>query len=276
MAQGHEWELVRRLPHPALQGAVVDYQGFRERVIGTLRRREIPAVGITVIINLGPPLWLGGPDSAGLMSPQADSFVAGLSTTYTLVETVGEMEGIEVTLTPTGARRLFGVPMAELTDQVVGLDDVFGRMGRAAVARIRAEPTWPDRFAMLDRELSLRLNGAPMTPAAVQHAWQRMAAADGRLSVGALASELAWSPKRLVTTFRDQIGLGPKQLARLFRFQQAVKAMSRPGARLTSVAYAAGYYDQAHLIRDVREFSGVSPTELLRQAHPESLGFIDG
>jgi AraC-like DNA-binding protein len=275
MADGHQWELLRRLPHPMLRGAVLEYQGFRERVIGTFRRREIPSAGVTVIINLGPPLRMGGPETSDVMTSFADSFVAGLCTTYSLVETVGEMAGIEIRLTPTGARRLFGVAMSELANRVVRLGDVFGPRGLAAIARIGDAPTWAERFAVLDRVLCERLVRAVETPIAVDHAWRRLVSTERVLSVSALATELAWSQKRLVATFRDQVGLAPKQVVRLVRFQRAVSAMSRPGARLTAVAYGAGYYDQAHLIREVREFSGVSPGALVRQIHADGLGIID-
>jgi AraC-like DNA-binding protein len=276
MADGHQWELLRRLPHPALRGAVLEYQGFREQVIGTFRRREIPSAGVTVIINLGPPLRMGGPETSDVMTSFADSFVAGLCTTYSLVETVGEMEGIEIRLTPTGARRLFGVAMSELANRVVRLDNVFGPTGRAAMARIGDASTWAERFAVLDRALRAPLVRSAETPLAVDHAWRRLVSTDRMPSVRVLARELAWSQKRLVATFRDQVGLAPKQVVRLARFQRAVAAMSRPDARLTAVAYAVGYYDQAHLIRDVREFSGVSPSTLVRQIHAEGLGIVDG
>ncbi|HWZ59917.1 MAG TPA: helix-turn-helix domain-containing protein [Gemmatimonadaceae bacterium] len=269
MADGHAWELIRRLPHPALRSAVLEYQGYRERVQGTLRRRELPSAGITVIINLGPPLVVDG-------RRLAESFVAGLCTSHSLVDTIGEMEGVEVRLTPTGARRLFGIPMSDLANRVVPLDDILSLAGRAAIARIREAATWQERFALLERELASRLDRAPGTPAVLAHAWRQLAATDGRVSIRALAKEAAWSPKRLVATFRDQAGLPPKQVARLFRFQRAVGELARPDARLTAVAYSAGYYDQAHLIREVREFAGVTPTELVRQIHPDLPGLIDG
>jgi AraC-like DNA-binding protein len=268
MPVGHAWELTRRMPHPALRGAVDEYQGFRERVTGTLCRREIPAVGITVIINLGPAFGVDG-------ARRSDSFVAGLCTSPSLVETIGEMEVLEARLTPLGARRLFGLPMSEIAERVVALDDLVGREGRAAVARLRAAPTWAERFALLDRALLARLAHAPATPPPVDYAWQRLAARHGLVSMEALAKELVWSPKRLVTTFRDQVGLGPKQVARLFRFQRAVKAMSQARVRLTAIAFDMGYYDQAHLIREVRALSGLAPGELMRQMHPDGPGLVE-
>jgi len=271
----HEWELVRHAPHPALRGAVTEYLGYRERIDGTLRRRELPAPRVTVILNLGAPLRIGGASTADALTTQAESFIAGLHTSYSLVETVGEGAGIEISLTPLAARRFLGAPLSAVADRVVSLDDILGPRGRAALERIREAPTWDARFALLDLALRARLDRAPATPTGVAHAWHRLTASDARPSVRAVATELGWSEKRLVGAFRDQIGLAPKQVSRLVRFQHAVTAFTRPGARLTAVAHGVGYYDQAHLIRDVRAFAGVAPTELLREKHPEGMGFID-
>jgi transcriptional regulator GlxA family with amidase domain len=65
----------------------------------------------------------------------------------------------------------------------------------------------------------------------------------------------------LIARFRDQIGLPPKLLARVIRFDRAVRVLRAPGSTsLAAVAFDCGYADQAHLNRDFREFAGTSPT----------------
>jgi AraC-like DNA-binding protein len=59
-----------------------------------------------------------------------------------------------------------------------------------------------------------------------------------------------------------QVGLAPKACARLLRFEHAVELLGAPGASPSSVAAEAGYYDQAHLDRDCRQFAGCTPTEV--------------
>ena len=67
--------------------------------------------------------------------------------------------------------------------------------------------------------------------------------------------------KHLATTFREHVGIPPKRLARLLRFSHAVELMlSCPQATVGEVAAACGYYDQAHLDRDFREFAATTPT----------------
>src|SRR5262249_42838854 len=86
----------------------------------------------------------------------------------------------------------------------------------------------------------------------------------GRAPIGELAEELGWSHRRLIARFRDHIGLTPKTLARVIRFDRAVRRLhaSQP-ENLAELAFDCGYFDQAHLNRDFREFAGTSPTAFI-------------
>jgi AraC-like DNA-binding protein len=84
--------------------------------------------------------------------------------------------------------------------------------------------------------------------------------------VRAVAVDLGVSERHLRRVFRETVGMSPKAFTRLARFQRALGA-ARKDARLSwaSIAAAAGYYDQAHLIAEFRAIAGVTPRELLRE-----------
>ncbi|MEV0998168.1 helix-turn-helix transcriptional regulator [Nonomuraea sp. NPDC050202] len=83
----------------------------------------------------------------------------------------------------------------------------------------------------------------------------------GRLTIEALAGELGVSRRYLELGFRRVVGLTPKTVARVARFQRAVHALSRPSATLGR-AVACGYADQPHLAREVRAMAGMTPKQL--------------
>lgn len=80
----------------------------------------------------------------------------------------------------------------------------------------------------------------------------------GRIRVDSLANEVGWSRKRLWSRFRSQIGLTPKHAARLVRFDHAAHLLAAGAA--AQVAAASGYADRAHLHREVKAFTGATPT----------------
>lgn len=89
-----------------------------------------------------------------------------------------------------------------------------------------------------------------------------MAALDAGRPVAATADELGIGARRLHRRSLAAFGYGPKTLARVLRLQRAL-ALARGGTPLAETAVRAGYADQAHLTRDVRELAGVPPVELL-------------
>ena len=76
--------------------------------------------------------------------------------------------------------------------------------------------------------------------------------------------QIGWSRKRLIAKFRDRLGLTPKSVGRVLRFQQAIRAIESTRVnRWAELAVDCGYYDQSHLIRDFQEFAGCTPNGFL-------------
>jgi AraC-like DNA-binding protein len=189
------------------------------------------------------------------------SFIAGLHETWVTTEFEREASGVQVNLTPLGAFLLLGRPMHELTNRTLGLDDVLGTEGRVLGERLAAVASWERRFEMLDAFALARFARARLPSPGVVHAWRRLEASGGRVAIGALSAELDCSHKHLIEQFRAQIGVPPKTLARLLRFERA-KGLLTSGARAADVALDCGYYDQAHLIRECHALAGTTPRRL--------------
>lgn len=135
-------------------------------------------------------------------------------------------------------------------------------------------PTWDARFDELDAVLLARINEGRPVPSQLRRAWHLITASAGRIGMQAIVDDVGWSQRHFAEQFRHEIGVSPKVLARMLRFGRVVRAIRlNPRARLTDVALSAGYYDQAHLNRDTREFAGVTPGALVRTLLPDGGGF---
>lgn len=257
-------EYVRRRPHPALAGLVLDYSGYREHSDTPLRRRQAPTGSCTLILSLDPPIRLHGP--AGPVVRR--SFLAGMHDRAVVTEYVGAQAGVQVDLTPLGVHALLGRPLPELTNRVPDLDELGASTLAALPARLADVSGWTERFDQVD-DVLLRLRDASRTrpDPEVDWAWHRLVRSHGAYAVHDLAEAVGWSRRRLLTRFAAQVGLGPKVAARVLRFRHAADLITAPGRRarptITDVAAAAGYADHSHLVREFRALAGCTPTEYL-------------
>ncbi len=257
------WEAISGAPDVRLRGSVMSYAGYVERATRPMRRLEVPFAGVPMILSLGPSILVDG--------VRHRSFVAGLDDRTTVTEYTGEQRGLQVNLTPLGARRLLGLPMQELARQVVAIEDVLA--GEHLAERLHGAPDWPARFALLDELLLRRLAEAAPVAAQVEHAWARLRASDGAVEIAALAGEVGWSRRHLAGRFGAEVGLPPKTVARILRFERVTRTLqANRGSGLADVAYACGYADQAHLNRDFREFAGTTPTDYAARLLPAGAG----
>lgn len=114
-----------------------------------MRRREVPSGDVTMILSLGPAIDVDG-------RPRT-SFLASLHEAPALTAYRGPQHGIEVNLTPLGARRLLGMPMHELTNEVVDLDALWGRAGAELCERVHGTEGWAGQLGLVDDFLAERL-----------------------------------------------------------------------------------------------------------------------
>jgi len=268
---GEDWEMVLGEPEARLREHVLGYMDFAEHTSHAVRRTEIAGALVPLIINFGPPFRIHGSDRCTVSEPR-EGFVAGLSDGFSVSESTGRSRCVQVNFTPLGARRFLGLPMGDLANRVVGLEDLFGRAEADRLAsRLHDAPDAEARFALVDAFIGARVDGAQGPSAGVGRAWRRLRETAGRLEAGALAREIGCSRKHLAARFHDEVGLAPKSVARILRFQHAISLLGpSTDVRWTEVAHRCGYYDQAHLIRDFRQFAGATPGEYLRGIGIES------
>jgi AraC-like DNA-binding protein len=238
-------------PCPELRVVVRRAVDYYERS-APLRRLEGPFVGVVLIVSLGPDMEIDG--------QRTGSFVAGVWDRPTVTGHYGEQAGYQLNLDLLGARRLLGVPMGELANRLVALEDVLGPFASELTERLAGTPDATARHALAQRLLARRLRPDHGAAPEVAHALARLHATGGAARVEALAAEVGWSRRHLAARFRDELGLPPKALARLIRVEQAARRM-HAGEPLAEVAYGSGYADQPHFNRDFRDLVGCAPGE---------------
>jgi AraC-like DNA-binding protein len=269
------WEYVFGAPRTGLAAYVNHYQGYVEQHSGFERRREFPRPNSSIIFNVGAPLRISNP-TTGETVDEARSFIAGISDYYVTTESLGTSAGIEVNFTPLGARIFLGVPTDGFADRVCALADVIGLEADLLTERLASTDSWQLRFDLIDDYVARRFAIADMPARQIEGAFGALWHSGGLRSVASLAHDAGWSEKHLVARFREQVGMAPKTMGRIIRFDHALNLLQKPSAAtLSDVVFEAGYYDQSHMNRDFRQFTGGSPSEFLKLQLPDGAGLRD-
>ncbi|EXG80953.1 hypothetical protein CryarDRAFT_2048 [Cryptosporangium arvum DSM 44712] len=213
----------------------------------------VPHSAVTLILDLGEESLVVA-DATG--SRRDGCVVAGLVPRGARGRgPAGGFACLQVRLSPVVAHAALG---GDLAGQVVGLDDLWGRDARRLHGRLRAAASWEDRFTIARTALAGRLEEGRAADPEVAYCWARLRRGRGHVRVERLAADVGWSRKRLWSRFRSQIGLTPKQAARLIRFDDAAHRLAA-GRGAARVAAESGYADQSHLHREVLAFAGATP-----------------
>jgi AraC-like DNA-binding protein len=265
IASTAEIEHVVAAPAAPLTSLIRRYIGYRYSRLAPGRHLGLPSPDLTVVISLGPRTELAAMPDPRQRPAAFDALVGGLHTRPAVLAHSGELSGIELDLTPAGARSLLGVPAGELGNAVVGFGEVIGSASAELLEKSAQAATWPERFASLDRFLCGRLESLRPVRPELESAWQLIVSSGGAGRISGVAETVGWSRRHLHERFLAEYGVSPKQLASITRFHRSRRMLQRsPSANLAEVAAACGYYDQAHLARDWNVLAGCAPSRWMR------------
>jgi AraC-like DNA-binding protein len=257
------FELVRRAPSQRTAGLISGMTGCRETARGRCCLRETASLVVPLIISFGTPFLIAlgrAPDAAD----RQPSFAAGLYAGPVLIESDGGAECVQVDFTPLGAYRFFGGAVVDLAAHMIDIGDVLGREGRGLRERLGATRGWQNRFDLVEDFVADRANHLPSPE--IEFAYRQLARTTGGARITALAKEIGWSRKHLVNRFRSELGLAPKPVARIMRFQEACRLARTGGVRgWAGIAAESGYADQSHLVREFSSLAGEPPTAWARR-----------
>ncbi|WP_315898568.1 AraC family transcriptional regulator [Vannielia litorea] len=254
MIRGPSFSLWRAPLRPAFRGLV-------RRI--TLYRSEGPLPGLMVepAALVVPLIFVfDGRFEVGMGRDPASSdgiasFMAGLSVTPARIASPEAVQVLQIDLTPLGAMRLLGPALGETAEGVHALPDYGDRDISELHTRMGEADCWATRLALAESFLAHRLATTALPPA-LTRAWRIIEGTEGRAPIARIADHLGMTRRTLARQFRP-FGLSPKAAARVARF---TAASARAGtASWAEIAADAGYADQAHLTREFRALSGMTP-----------------
>lgn len=240
----NESDVYRELAPPAWARAAIACFWVRRGDGSSVR--VLPDACTDIVWRAGREAFVAGPDSEAWMSPTRP----------------GELI-VGARLVPGAGGPALGVPLAELRNTRVPVDalgvDLRGEL---------SDPLAPDAAVTALARLALKLVADGPPDPAVQAAVIRLL--DPSQRVDELAASLGFSERQLRRRFLAAVGYGPKTLHRVLRLRRFLVAIGRPASAgagfdgLAGAAVRAGYADQAHLARECRALTGLTPARLVR------------
>lgn len=214
------------------------------------------------IVHLGDaPLEHG---AGGALRAQPRSFVVGPQERALRITPRGALRCVGVRFQPAGAARVLGVRAQEIAGRVVESSVLDARLARAIDARLDVDDGADACLAAVESALAERFTRAAAPDPLAHAATSALLRTRGRVEIEALAGALGTNRRQLERVFAREVGLAPKVLARILRFQHAYGLAQVEAPDWVSIAQTAGYADQSHMIRDFRAFADTTPAGLAR------------
>ena len=227
----------------------------------TNTERILPDGCVELILNFGAEF---SQHCEGQQKLQPRHFLVGQMTGPILISPTGAVQLIGIRFHPGGTLPFLRLPLHEITDQVVDLCSLSSKLERDLLRVTAAPALLIEKIGALEEFLTRELLSHE-PDARLLKLTARIVESGGLVSVDELASDAGISSRQLERRFLREVGLGPKLLGRIIRFQQVFRAVEQCDAAWAAVAIECGYYDQAHLIRDFHQFARQTPAVLFRR-----------
>jgi AraC-like DNA-binding protein len=279
------WDEVERAGDPRLRRYVRGYFATSSSLVRPTRERLLPAAEVPLVLNFGAPHARSNAQSGSGPQRLDHAWVTGLQTSHQLSEASGERRFMVVRFTPLGAHLFFKLSMDSLADRAVMLEQVDPRITALVSDRVMTANGWAERFDAMEELIGNLVARCARLPL-VEGAWDRLVRTGGRAPVRSLAADAGCSHRHLIQQFRTCIGLSPKKVAMLLRFNHLLDAVSHSGRadsarkpylegsapsggdgleqRWARIAAECGYFDQSHFIHGFKAFAGVTPSQFQR------------
>lgn len=212
---------------------------------------------------------LGDDGRKQLMTPIT---IIGQRTFVTQQYNGNDFLNFQIVFQPTALFRLTGIPSFRLANQFLDAECVFSKSLRLTFDRLQSAQNFPEMLSVGENLVRTLVSHVRKEPHALDSVAKYMIQMHGQAPLDWLAKESCLCSKQFMRKFNERVGINPKSYARIIRFNHAFNIKNRyPERDWLSIAIGCGYQDYQHLVRDYKDFTGLTPKEFhkLEDSSPE-------
>jgi AraC-like DNA-binding protein len=256
----------RHQPGPPLNRFVEHFWYYKGFFPDHSRERVLPDGAIEILIDLeGPAKKLYRDETSGKFIEYRQAWISGQHSRFLVIGTEQNSSMMGIRFRPGGAYPFLTFPVSELNDDVVPLELIWGAMIYDMLGQIMETTAVQEKFRIVEKALWALSKAALNIDETCRYAIARLRQSNPILSIRELSSEIGLSDRQLRRHFDQRVGLAPKALAQIFRFQHVVRRLNNePRVHWAEIANDAGYFDQSHLVHDFQRLTGLNPSQYLR------------
>ncbi|GHC61113.1 AraC family transcriptional regulator [Ulvibacter litoralis] len=251
-------------PNPDLESLISCYWTLEVPAeANSQRQRIIPDGTIEMAFILGDDIKRYTSENDFIIQPRA--MVLGQTIEPFYIEPTGYVNTFAIRFFPYGFANFVAVPLKNLANKETPIELVFGEVtAKELEQKIIKAADSNERIEIIEALLLDMLNKKTTIDNIVKITIDSLLATNGSASISEILKEDLSKRRQLERNFKKQIGVSPKQLGKVIRLQTAIKRiLNRKTENLTEIAYESEYFDQAHFIKDFKEFTGINPKEFL-------------
>ena len=229
----------------------------------TQKQRIIPDGTIEMAFILGDNIKRYTTEDNYIIQPRA--MVLGQTIEPFYIQPTGYVNTFAIRFYPYGFANFVSIPIKNLANKETPIDLLFGeKVANELERKIIEAINSSERIEIIENFLLDKLNEEITINNIVKTTVDALLATNGSTSISTILKEDVSKRRQLERNFIKQIGVSPKQLGKVIRLQTALKMLlNQKTKNLTDIAYESEYFDQAHFIKDFKEFTGINPKEFL-------------
>jgi len=223
-----------------------------------VKQRILPDGCMEMIFHYGDPYRQYFEDGSSIIQPR--SFVFGQIPKYIEIAPTGVSGIISARFLPDGIGAFIKMQVTRLENKAVSLSEIFNEEGSILEKQVISATSNDDRINLIETFLLSKLTEQHTIDTITKSCVDTIFQSHGQIGIGTLAGKMNINRRNMERRFTTVIGISPKQLAKVARLQATLKMLGQKNfTNLTEIAYENGYFDQAHFIKDFKEFTGMNP-----------------